>query len=144
MKKSFYLKSGILAALATLLLAACASATLEPAQPEAPPAKTEAAGMEKTLFVGPALVDCTGVAPQKCMMVMEDPAKGYQLFYGSIDGFDFQEGYEYELVVRVEKIENPPADASNLKYSLVKIVSQTAANSNCQPGGEHATPDLQA
>ena len=89
--------------------------------------------MEKTLFVGPALVDCTGVAPQKSMMVMEDPAKGYELFYGSIDGFDFQEGYEYELVVRVGEVENPPADASDLKYSLVKIVSQTAAKPTANP-----------
>ena len=55
-----------------------------------------------------------------------------------------RKGYEYELVVRVEKIENPPADASNLKYSLVNDGQQIAGETNCQPGGEHATPDLQA
>jgi heat shock protein HslJ len=132
MKGSFYL-SGLLAALAALVLGACASVTVQPAQPEAPPAKTEVAPVEKTLFVGPRLVDCTGVAPQKCMTVMDDPANGYQLFYGSIDGFDFEEGYDYELVVRVEKVENPPADASNLKYTLVKIVNKTPAKPTANP-----------
>ena len=42
----------------------------------------------------------------------EKPEDAYQLFYGTIDGFEYEEGYEYELVVHVEQVENPPADAS--------------------------------
>ena len=114
MKRSFYLSS-LLAAIAAFALGACASTIQQPAAPDKPPAKTEAAPVEKTLFVGPTLVDCEGVAPQKCMLVMDNPDAGYQLFYGNIEGFDFEEGFEYELIVRVEEVENPPADASSKK-----------------------------
>ena len=124
MKKSFYLL-GLLAALAALALGACATAAQQPAQPNDLPAKTEATPVEKTLYVGSSQVDCTGVAPQKCLQVKEKPADPYQLFYGTIDGFEYEEGYEYELVVRVEQIENPPADASNLQYTLMQVVSKT-------------------
>lgn len=84
----------------------------------------------KSLYIGPKLEDCTGVGPQKCMMVKEDPDDDYQYFYQPIEGFEYEEGYEYEIVVTVEKVENPPADGSSLKYSLVKIVNKTPAASN--------------
>ena len=86
--------------------------------------------------MGPSLVDCEGVAPQKCMQVKEDPKGEYTLFYGQIEGFDYAEGYEYELVVREEKIENPPADAANFKWMLVEVVSQTPAQPTPVAGGE--------
>jgi len=82
----------------------------------------------KTLYIGPALEDCSGVGQQTCMMVKESPDGDYHLFYQPIEGFDYEEGYEYEIVVNVEKVENPPADASSLKYILVKIVSKTSAD----------------
>jgi heat shock protein HslJ len=80
--------------------------------------------VEKTLFVGPELVDCTGVAPQKCMLVKDNPKDEYSFFYDQIEGFDYEEGYEYELVVQVEPVEDPPADASSLKWTLVNVVSK--------------------
>lgn len=92
-------------------------------------------GQMKTLYVGPELVDCVGVAPQQCMEVKENPADAYTLFYGQIEGFTFEPGYEYELQVSVETVDNPPADASSLKYTLVAVVSQT-------PVGEAAPADF--
>jgi heat shock protein HslJ len=86
---------------------------------------TTAAGRVITAWVGPELVDCVGVAPQQCMQVKTNPDGEYTLFYDQIDGFDFQEGYEYEIQVLVEPVANPPADASALKYTLVEVVSQT-------------------
>lgn len=79
----------------------------------------------KTLYVGPELVDCVGVAPMQCMQVKEDPNGEYQNFFSSIEGFTFEPGYTYELRVNVESIANPPADGSSLRYTLVEIVSQT-------------------
>lgn len=84
---------------------------------------------EKTLYVGPNLVDCVGVGPMKCMQVKEDPAGEYLLFYSNIEGFSFEAGYEYELKVSVEKIPNPPADGSSLRYKLIEVVSKTATAS---------------
>ena len=86
--------------------------------------------VEKTIYVGPELVDCTGVAPQKCMLVKEDPDGEYTLFYDQIEGFNYEEGYEYELVVREEQVENPPADASSIKWILVEEVSKTPVESS--------------
>lgn len=78
----------------------------------------------KTLFVGPELVDCTGVAPQKCLQVKEDPDGEYQFFYSNIEGFTFEPGYEYELLVSVETVANPPADGSSLRYTLIEVVNK--------------------
>ena len=80
-----------------------------------------------TLYVGPTTAECVGVAPQTCLLVKENPEDDYSFFYSNIEGFDYEEGYEYELTVEVEEVENPPADASSLKYTLVEVVSMTRA-----------------
>ena len=80
---------------------------------------------EKTIYVGPQLVDCEGVAPQQCLLVKEDPQAEYTLYYDQIEGFDYGEGYEYELRIKEEAVENPPADASTIKWTLVEEVSKT-------------------
>ena len=80
---------------------------------------------EKTLFVGPNLVGCVGVAPQMCMLVRETPEDPWKYFYDQIEGFQYEEGNLYELKVIAETVENPPADSSSLKLKLVEIVSQT-------------------
>ena len=74
--------------------------------------------------MGPELLDCVGVGPQKCMQVKTEPDADYQYFYDQIEGFDYEEGYEYELSVQVESVENPPADASSIKYTLIEIVDK--------------------
>lgn len=89
------------------------SSTEEPAPTEAPE--------EITLFVGPVQVDCVGVAPQKCLLVREDPAQEYTMFYDQIEGFEFEEGYTYELRVLKEPVANPPADASSIRWVLVSV-----------------------
>ena len=80
---------------------------------------------EQTLFVGPEQVDCTGVGPQKCLLVKESADAEYTYFYDSIVGFTWEAGYEYELVVRVVNLPEPPLDASSLRYELIEIVSRT-------------------
>jgi heat shock protein HslJ len=109
--------------LGSLLLAACTPA----ASPgDETPEEPAAAGTEKTVFVGPELVDCVGVAPQECLQVKESPEAEYTLFYGNIEGFDFEPGYEYELRILETEIENPPADASSIQWTLIEVVSKTA------------------
>jgi heat shock protein HslJ len=81
---------------------------------------------EQTLFVGPEQVDCTGVAPQKCLLVKEEPDADNTFFYNSIVGFNWEAGYEYELRVNVVSIPNPLADASSLRYELVEVIDRSA------------------
>lgn len=102
-----------------LLMAACG-----PAGGSEPTANT------KTLFVGAAQVDCEGVAPQKCLLVKENADDEYTFFYDQIEGFEWEPGFEYELLVNVTNVENPPADGSSLQYELVEVVSKTAVADN--------------
>lgn len=92
--------------------------------------ETAPAGEIVTLFVGPETVDCVGVAPQQCLQVRYDPNDEYELFYSRISGFEFEPGYDYELVVQKTPITHPPADGSAIAWTLVEIVSQTPAATN--------------
>jgi hypothetical protein len=44
--------------------------------------------------------------------------------YGAVDGFTYEWGYTYDIIVKKEKIKNPPADGSSIKTTLVNIVSK--------------------
>jgi hypothetical protein len=107
-----------------------ASASKEPpvtptASPDADPeAGAEPAAEEKTLFVREAYMDCEGEGPMKCLQVRESPDQDWTLMYGRIKGFDYEEGFAYELRVKIMKVDNPPADGSSRRYELVKVVSQ--------------------
>ena len=105
-----------------LLLIACA-----PAAPESNSVSAENDGT--TLYVGAEQVDCTGVAPQTCLLVKEDANGEYAYFYDAIEGFEWEAGYEYELSVRVTEVEDPPADGSSLRYELIKIISKSPVDS---------------
>lgn len=77
--------------------------------------------------------DCVGVAPQKCLLVKTGTDTDWTFFYDQIEGFNYEEGYEYVLEVKEEKRENVPADASSLKYILVKEISKTSTTSEGLP-----------
>ncbi|MGS3141768.1 DUF4377 domain-containing protein [Aeromonas sanarellii] len=93
----------------TLLLSACQS----------PPAT-------EPLYVQDKLADCIGVAPMKCMQVRGHPGESWSLFYQQIEGFTFEPGYRYQLEVTKEQLTDVPADASSLRYRLIKVVSKEA------------------
>ena len=83
-----------------------------------------------TIQIAPTLEDCTGVGPQKCMLIREMPPAeggGWELFYDRIEGFTYAEGYVWTLRVKVTEVENPPADASSLQYELVEVVEKKPA-----------------
>lgn len=79
----------------------------------------------KTFYVDSTLADCVGVAPMKCMKVKQDPNANWEYFYGVIQGFDYQPGYQYTLKVKQFNVANPPADGSSIRYELVEIVNKT-------------------
>lgn len=81
----------------------------------------------ETLYIQDKLADCIGVAPMKCMQVRGQPGESWSLFYQQIEGFTFEPGYRYQLEVTKERLTDVPADASSLRYRLVKVVSKQAA-----------------
>ena len=75
--------------------------------------------------VGPEKVSCVGVAPMECLVV------NGSLFYQSIGGFDYVEGYEYKLQIKRIQVytkNNVPADASLYKYELINLISKRKIN----------------
>ena len=101
----------------TIAIAACTAP--DPSTETAPDAEMV------TLYVGPEKVDCVGVAPQECLLVRDSPDDEYEFFYSQINGFDYEPGYEYELLVQKTPVENPPADASSIEWTLIEVVSKT-------------------
>lgn len=79
----------------------------------------------KMLIVADHLENCVGVGPQSCMLVKENPDEEWTYFYDQIEGFEYEEGYTYELLVDIIPVENPAADASSLRYELKNIISKT-------------------
>lgn len=80
----------------------------------------------KTLYVAPHTSPCSGVGKTNCLLVKTDKDQAeWKYFYTNIEGFIYEGGYDYELLIKESKIENPPADASSIQYTLIKIVSKT-------------------
>ena len=94
----------------------------------------------KHIYVADHLVDCVSVGPQKCMLVKDKIVDNWTNFYGNIEGFDYEEGYEYLLNVKVEEIKNPPADAPSFKYILVEVFEKTKVGKD---KSSHPTMNLQ-
>lgn len=71
-----------------------------------------------------------GVAPMEVLQVKEGDSENWSLFYSNIEGFDYEPGYEYVLDVKKENRTDPvPADASSIKYTLVKEISKNPKTS---------------
>lgn len=68
--------------------------------------------------------DCVGVGAQKCYWVKYQGEDQWQLFYEQIEGFDFEEGYQYVLKVKRTQKKHVPTDASAYVYRLIKTISK--------------------
>lgn len=63
--------------------------------------------------------------PIECMLVESEdfPGETLQFAFNEIEGFTYERGHEYYLSVKRTILANPPADASDRTYSLVKILA---------------------
>jgi len=87
-------------------------------QPPAP-------GVDKTIYLDSHRVACSGVAPQTCYRFRESPDAPWQLWYGPIEGLDFEDGVSYKLRVRETRIPSPAADRSTIRWQLLGVESRT-------------------
>ena len=78
----------------------------------------------KMLIVADHLENCTGVGPQTCMLVKENPEDEWTFFYDQIEGFEYETGYTYELLVDEFPVPDPAADASSVRYVLKNVLSK--------------------
>ncbi|POZ63100.1 META and DUF4377 domain-containing protein [Chromobacterium alticapitis] len=81
-------------------------------------------GEIKFIYVAAERKPCSGVAPMQCLQVRDDKSKPWQLHYGEIEGFQPEPGVAYRLRIKEVKVDNPPADASSLRWILDMVVEQ--------------------
>ena len=107
----------ILILLTVLLLSACTTQT---------PERSAIDNGQETLYVAPFWALCEGVAPSICLQVRESTDGQWTNFFGEINGFDYEPGYSYKLLVKKETVKNPPADGSSIRWMLVDEQSKSA------------------
>lgn len=74
--------------------------------------------------VAPVLVKCVGVAPMHCLQYRKVGDTAWLNHYSGIVGFDYQPDYRYVLEIKQTPVSNPPADASSLRWELVRIIEK--------------------
>lgn len=74
-------------------------------------------GVTQTVWIGPHTVPCDGDSAGYCYRVRESENGPWKLWHGRIQGFDYVEGNEYELVVKAYrsdvKLENESKDPAS-------------------------------
>lgn len=78
---------------------------------------------EKTVYVASEMTRCKGMLEVMCLQLKDSPDEAYDTFITNIQGFTFEEGYEYKLLVNKSRLENAPTDAPQV-YSLIKVLSK--------------------
>jgi hypothetical protein len=106
MQKMVWLSMSICVA---LLVAACGGGSDEPQS------------RTLTLEVADYKSPCSGLVPYMCLNVRSPGESSYGGF-DNIAGFSPQWGHRYVVDVRETKVANPPADASSLKYDLLRVL----------------------
>ena len=81
------------------------------------------------------LFDDMGEHPIECMRVMteDEPGQWQNLYLSEIKGFTYERGHEYELRVKRTILANPPQDASNRTYELVRILADKKVEDVAEP-----------
>ncbi|MEZ4884286.1 MAG: DUF4377 domain-containing protein [Chitinophagales bacterium] len=84
---------------------------------------------EYIYWVNSRRVDCVGEGPQKCLQVQKGEIMAdanWEFFYSRIEGFNYEEGNIYKLIVKeTTKPQNQvPAGGSSIRYELVKVIDK--------------------
>lgn len=70
-----------------------------------------------------SLPDSSG--PIEYLLAKEEKENEYSTFgFLEIRGFQYEKGHEYKLLVEKTTLINPPADASNVRYRLIEVLSK--------------------
>jgi hypothetical protein len=118
-----------------LLISSCGSTSKNTDTPADKPAN-DAEATTQTFFIGPKRVDCEDARPRKCFLIKDQLQDDWRYLYTSIRGLDYQEGFTYEVKVRVTTIEEPAPDQHPLVYNLVKVLSKKEAKDDRAVGSD--------
>ena len=84
--------------------------------PSGPDART------MTLDIASQRLPCMGVFASECFQVRIRPDSQWTIFHASIEGFVFEPGYEYTLLVERRELNSPPQDSSRFTYRLIAVL----------------------
>ncbi len=65
-----------------------------------------------------------GGVKRSCMMYKLDESANWMPLSSHIEGFQYEVGFEYVLLVRMTPIKKPMQDQSDVSYSLIRILSK--------------------
>lgn len=65
--------------------------------------------------------------------IVKKETGNWEIFSGSIEGFTFEKGYETVLRVRIDPIDNPPADGPSYHYTMEELLSRTPSGMEVDP-----------
>lgn len=89
---------------------------------------------EKVLYVASYTTSCViDGQSRQCLVVADQPQGPYYTFFNTIEGFNYQPGFDYEILVR-ETLTVSGNTQQTYRYELIRIVAQTPV------GGGTATP----
>ncbi|MGT2495268.1 DUF4377 domain-containing protein [Cupriavidus basilensis] len=91
-------------------------------------AQAAAGGVEKTVYVDSQRVECSGVGQQTSLSRARQPQCAVDALVWADRGLDFEPGITYTLRRARDPVENPPADASAIRWQLLSVESRTRAN----------------
>lgn len=88
----------------------------------------------KKMIIKENTVSCMGVAPMDCLQVKYENETNWSNFYSSIEGFDYEPGYRYQIIVKETAIplDQVPADASSIRYELDSLLSKVKIDAGKQ------------
>ena len=78
----------------------------------------------EVITIGPYTETCQGLIEQECFLIYNDERQRWELFYESIEGFDFAVGFIYTLKVRLVDRGEGIQDVGRYAYHLVEVLSK--------------------
>ena len=82
---------------------------------------------------------CVGIAEMQCLQIYKGSNlenAQWKYFYDTIYGFEFEEGYLKKVILKKEHLDpkKVPADASSIRYTLIKELKKKKEESNVLNG----------
>ncbi|HLP53964.1 MAG TPA: DUF4377 domain-containing protein [Fluviicola sp.] len=75
-------------------------------------------------------VDCDGVSGgPMCYSVQKESKIGkdnWEILEQSIEGFEYEPGYVYDVTVKIERVENASTNQVEFRYTLIDVIAKQA------------------
>jgi hypothetical protein len=80
--------------------------------------------------INSSTAECNGYnGATQCFMVQKGASIGmdhWEMLREPIEGLNYEEGFVYDVTVKIEQIPNAPAEGPRVRYILVDVIAKTA------------------